>query len=148
MEHHRVDGRKLSHEVLENYRLRAMELRKMGKSVKEIAFFFGLHPNSVSRWFVKYRRGGIDAIRRRKVPGPVPKLTLEEAEKILNCLKKPATEYGFPDPSLDLQVGQAPHPKRGWKELHGSRCLEVPEAPGPHVQKAGKEGLRTKPEGG
>jgi hypothetical protein len=34
------DGRKLSHEVLEAHRLRAIELRKMGKQVKEIGLFF------------------------------------------------------------------------------------------------------------
>ena len=95
---HRVDGRKLSHEVLETYRLRAIELRKLGKSVKEIAFFFGLHPNSVSRWFVKHRKEGVDALKSRKAPGPTPKLTLEEVNKILNCLKKPATDYGFSTP--------------------------------------------------
>jgi transposase len=92
------DGRKLSHEVLEAYRLRAIELRKMGKPVKEIALFFGLHPNSVSRWFVKHRKGGIDAIKSRKAPGPSPKLTFYEANKVLNCFKKPATDYGFPTP--------------------------------------------------
>lgn len=92
------DGRKLSHEVLEVYRLRAIELRKMGKSVKEIAFFFGLHPASVSRWFVKHKREGIEALKSRKATGPSPKLTSEEINKILNCLKKPATDYGFPTP--------------------------------------------------
>jgi hypothetical protein len=34
------DGRKLSHEALEAYRLRAIELRKMGKQVKKIDLFF------------------------------------------------------------------------------------------------------------
>lgn len=92
------DGRKLSHEVLETYRMRAIELRKRGKRVKEIAFFFGLHPASVSRWFVKYKRMGIDALMGRKGTGRPSKITLEEANKILNCLKKPATDYGFPTP--------------------------------------------------
>jgi hypothetical protein len=36
------DGRKLSPEVLEAYRLQAIELRKMGKQVKEIDLFFGV----------------------------------------------------------------------------------------------------------
>jgi transposase len=68
----------------------------MGKQVKEIAFFFGLHPASVSRWFVEYKEGGTDALKSRKATGPPPKLTLEEVNRILNCLKKPATDYGFP----------------------------------------------------
>lgn len=91
-----MDGRELSHEVLENYRLRAIELRKMGKRVNEIAFFFGLHPASVSRWFVKHNRG--DNLKSRKSPGLSPKLTLSEANRILNSLKRPATDYGFPTP--------------------------------------------------
>lgn len=93
-----MDGRSLSHEVLETYRLRAIELRKMGKKVKDIALFFGLHPSAVSRWFVKYKKGGIDALKSRKAPGPPPKLTIEEVNEVLNCLKKPATDYGFPTP--------------------------------------------------
>ena len=93
-----MDGRTLSHEVLETYRLRAIELRKAGKKVKDIAFFFGLHPSAVSRWFVKYKKGGIDALKSRKALGPPPKLTIEEVNEVLNCLKKPATDYGFPTP--------------------------------------------------
>jgi transposase len=92
------DGRELSHEVLETYRLRAKELREMGKQVKEIALFFGLHPASVSRWFVKHRKYGIEALKSKKAVGPVPKLTLDETEMVLNCLKMSATSYGFPTP--------------------------------------------------
>lgn len=93
-----MDRRKLSHEVLEAYRLRAIELREMGVKVKDIAFFFGLHPDSVSRWCAKYKKGGIDVLKSRKATGCPPKLTLEDANKALNCLKKPATVYGFPTP--------------------------------------------------
>ena len=92
------DGRELSHEVLETYRLRAIELRQAGKKVKDIAFFFGLHPASVSRWFVKYRKKGKHALKSTKAPGPAPKLTIKEAKHIIRCLKKPATEYGFSTP--------------------------------------------------
>ncbi|MDI6892955.1 MAG: IS630 family transposase, partial [Actinomycetota bacterium] len=66
--------------------------------MKEIALFFGLHPGSVSRWFVKHKRGGIDVLKSRKAPGPSPKLTFGETNRILNCLKKPATDYGFSTP--------------------------------------------------
>ena len=44
------DGRSFSHEVLENYRFRAVDLYQKGKSVEEIAFFFGVHRGSVSLW--------------------------------------------------------------------------------------------------
>lgn len=92
------DGRELSHEVLETYRLRALELRQAGKKVKDIAFFFGLHPASVSRWFVQYRKGGKQALKSTKAVGAPPKLTISQAKHIIRCLRKPATDYGFPTP--------------------------------------------------
>lgn len=94
-----MDGRKLSHEILETYRMRALDLRASGKKVKDIAFFFGLHPASVSRWFVEYRKGGkkMHTLKSKKSPGPAPKLIINEARHIISCLKKPATEYGYPN---------------------------------------------------
>lgn len=110
----RIDGRTLSHEVLETYRLRAMELRKMGKKVKEIAFFFGLNPASVSRWFTKNKRDGKDALKSTKATGRPLTLTLDERNKLLECLKKPATDYGFQTPLWTCK--RVRHVI--WKEFH------------------------------
>lgn len=90
------DGRELAHETLETYRMRAIELRDEGKKVKDIAHFFGLHPASVSRWFVNYRRGGKKVLKSKKSTGRPPRMNMKETRIILNLLKNPATDYGFP----------------------------------------------------
>jgi len=76
--------------------MRAIELREEGKKVKEIAHFFGLHPASVSRWFVSYRREGKKALKSKKSIGRPSRMNMKETCDILNLLKKPATDYGFP----------------------------------------------------
>lgn len=92
------DGRKISRDVLEAYRLRAIELRKKKWSVNSIAESFGLHRGSISRWFTKHQRGGIKALKKRKAPGARSKLEDKEVEKLLSCLKQPATAFGFETP--------------------------------------------------
>lgn len=93
-----MDGRELSHEVLENYRFRAIELWNEGKKVKDIADFFGIHPGSVSRWLTTYRAHGKKVLKSRKAPGPNTKLTGDEKKFVAKIISKPATEYGFEDP--------------------------------------------------
>jgi transposase len=91
-------GKQLHHEVLEHYRFRAVELHKAGEKVKDIARFFGIHPNSVSRWLVTHRQKGKKALRSRKATGRPPKLTWEEFNGVLSDLKRPATDFGFETP--------------------------------------------------
>lgn len=91
-------GRQLSHEVLEHYRFRAVELYKSGEMVKDIARFFGIHPNSISRWLITYRRKGEKALLGRKATGRPPKLSWVEFSGILSDLKRPTTDFGFETP--------------------------------------------------
>lgn len=91
-------GKQLPHEVLEHYRFRAVELYKSGEKVKDIARFFGVHPNSVSRWLITYRRKGEKALGGRKATGRPPKLSWQEFNNILSDLKRPATDFGFETP--------------------------------------------------
>lgn len=92
------DGRKLSHDTLETYRMRAIKLRNQRKKVKDIAAFFGVHPASVSRWISKYNNGGKESLKSKKATGRPIRLSMAETKKILNTLKKPATDYGYPNP--------------------------------------------------
>lgn len=94
----RYIGKQLSHEVLEHYRFRAIELCKSGDKVKDIAHFFGVHPNSVSRWLVAYRKEGKKALKSSKASGPETKLDIEERKLVIKLIRKPATEYGFETP--------------------------------------------------
>ena len=96
------DGRGFSHEVLEAYRYRAVELYKKGKSVQEIAFFFGVHRGSVSLWINTWKKKGKSALKSKKALGPELKLKYEKY-KIFSIIKKPATEYNFETPLWDCK---------------------------------------------
>lgn len=101
-----MDGRKLSREVLEAYRLRALALRKEGYKVKEIAKIFGITYTSVSRWFVRERKYGEEALRRTKAKGADRKVTQEIETWLLKALRKPATAYGFDVPLWNSKMVQ------------------------------------------
>ena len=98
----RGDGRGLSHEVLEAYRYRAVELYQKGKSVQEIAFFFGIHRGSVSLWINLWKKKGKMALKSKKALGPEFKLK-DDKYKIFSIIKKPATEYDFETPLWDCR---------------------------------------------
>ena len=87
------DGRSISHEVLEAYRYRAVELYQKGKSVQEISFFFGIHRGSVSLWVKIWKERGKSALKSRKALGPEPKLDKEDKKRIIFWLRKPAMEF-------------------------------------------------------
>jgi len=113
-----MDGRKITHEVLEYMRLRAIELRKSGEKVNDIAKFFGVQRGSVSRWLTTYRRGGKKALKSRKAPGPEPKLTIKEKKHIIKSIESPATEYGFETPLWTCKRIQWLIKKEANKTLH------------------------------
>ena len=98
---HRIEhgiGRQLPHEVLEQYRFRATELRKKGWQVNEIADAFGVNRRAVTRWFTTYRRQGKEGLKSQKAPGPKFKLLPKEMKRLLQYLKQPATDFGFETP--------------------------------------------------
>lgn len=93
-----VTGWQLPHDVLEYYRFRAIALWKEGKKVSDIAHFFGLHRVTVSYWIAAYKRGGKHALRSRKAPGPLFKLTQGDMKRIVSRLRQEATSCGFETP--------------------------------------------------
>lgn len=92
------DGRVLSHDVLEHYRFRAVELYQKGKSVQDIAFFFGIHRGSVSLWIKTWKEKGLNSLKSKKANGPEPKLTNKDRKKIISVVKKSAMDFGFETP--------------------------------------------------
>jgi transposase len=94
----RLTGYQIPHQVLEHYRFRAIELRKEGKKVNDIAHYFGLNRVTVSYWLSNYRKGGKAALKSKKAPGPKLKLSPRETMRILGDLKSPATDFGFETP--------------------------------------------------
>src|SRR5205807_340078 len=67
-----VDTRSLSDEVREALRLRAVAAREAGFANDTVAAILGVRPESVSRWFAAYQRGGAEALpgdRTGRPPG-------------------------------------------------------------------------------
>ena len=71
----RGTGRQLSHEVLEAYRFRAIQLKKEGWNIKDIAHAFGLNRRAITRWFLIYKKYGKKALKSKKAKGPDYKLS-------------------------------------------------------------------------
>lgn len=88
-------GRQISHEVLEQYRFRAIKLRKKGWQVNQIAEAFGVNRRAVTRWFTIFRQHGDKALKSKKSNGPEPKLSQEDRRIILAIIRNPAIKYGF-----------------------------------------------------
>ena len=65
------DTRSLSDDVREALRLRAVAAREAGFANDTVAAILGVRPESVSRWFDAYQRGGVDALPGDRTGRPV-----------------------------------------------------------------------------
>lgn len=94
-----ADGRGLPRDVMEAYRFRAVTLRYEKRySVKQISEIFGIHYNSVSRWFCKHRRGGEKVLKRCNAPGAIRILKQSHLKWLEKTLTHEATDFGFSTP--------------------------------------------------
>lgn len=121
----RRDGRHFSHEVLETYRYRAIELYQKGKSAQDIAFFFGVHRGSVSLWIKTWKEKGKSALKSTKAAGPDQKLNREDKKKIISWLRKSAMDFGFETPLWDCKRIQRMIKKELSKEIAISNLWEA-----------------------
>lgn len=69
-----TDGRKISHEALEQMRIRAVKAVETGQSSKAVIAALGLSRPRVYEWLAAYREGGIEALRAKPIAGRPPKL--------------------------------------------------------------------------
>jgi len=113
-------GRQLSHNVLESYRFRAVDLWKQGEKITKIAYFFGLNRVTVADWIGEYRKHGKKVLYSKKAKGPEPKLTQKEIMRIFHCIRKPATEFGFDTPLWTCRRLHQLIKQQTRKELHAS----------------------------
>src|SRR5215210_4401550 len=79
----------------EGRRLRAWELKQQGWSQQAIAAALGVTAGAVSQWMRRVREGGVEALRRRVAPGPTPKLTDEQRDRLPGLLARGAEDFGF-----------------------------------------------------
>ena len=79
----------------EERRLRAWDLKQRGWSQQAIAEALGVTAGAVSQWMRRGREGGVEALRRRPLPGAPPKLTVEQRVQVPVLLARGAEAYGF-----------------------------------------------------
>lgn len=71
----KFDGRKLSHETLEEIRIRAVKLVEAGESPEVVVAALGFSRPRIYEWLSKYREGGIDALRAKPISGRPTKMS-------------------------------------------------------------------------
>jgi len=74
------DGRTLSHDTLEQIRLRAFERVEAGESITNVARTLGFDRAVVGRWIGKARKQGVEALHAKPIPGRPPILDDRQVE--------------------------------------------------------------------
>jgi transposase len=70
----RNDGRKLSHQTLEEIRIRAVQQVEAGQSPEAVIAALGFTRPRIYEWLARFREGGLEALRAKPVAGRPPKL--------------------------------------------------------------------------
>ena len=90
------DARTLDHRTLEYVRIQAVKAVHEGYRIREVARIFGVHRASVHRWLKLVRKGGMEALKEKPVPGRNPAID-DQQQKILAlwlCVFTPLA-FGF-----------------------------------------------------
>lgn len=91
-----TDGRQVEHATLEWMRLRAVEaVVKERQSPETVIRWFKLHRTVIYKWLRMFRQGGWEALKSTKAPGPEPKLTQREKERLGTLLMKNPLQLHF-----------------------------------------------------
>jgi len=119
------DGRKIPRQALEYMRLQSIKLYKQGKKISEISEFFGVTIDAVYKWIRKYKQNGKDSLRMKKAKGAEPKITKNEAKRLIKLIEKSAINYGFEIPLWDCKkIKQVIKSKFG-KDIHFSNVWRM-----------------------
>ncbi len=82
------DGRKLSHEVLEEIRIRAVLQVEAGESPEVVIKVLGFDRTCIYRWIAAYREGGIEALKAKKLEGRPRKLSGKQLQQLYSLIVK------------------------------------------------------------
>lgn len=85
----KIDARKISTEAQQEKRNTAIKLRKKGMSCKEVAEIIEVHHTTIARWYAKYKRDGVKAIKvatRGRRSGDKKTLSPEQEQQIIKKL--------------------------------------------------------------
>jgi len=84
----KFDGRRLSHKTREEIRIRAVRRVEAGESPEVVVKALGFHRSCIYEWLAKYREGGEEALRTRKIPGRPPKLNGRQLKRIYDLVTR------------------------------------------------------------
>lgn len=88
-------SRKGTAEQLQLRRLRAIALLEEGLSQAAVARQLGVVSSAVCQWKKAHAEGGDDALKAHLHPGPLPKLSPQECERLLKYLKQGPRKHGW-----------------------------------------------------
>ena len=92
----KIDGRTLSHETSEQIRRMAVRRVEAGEKPSSVMASYGLCRTDIYRWLRAVKKGGEAALKARKAPGRMPKLTAKQKRQVRRwiCGKDPR-QYHF-----------------------------------------------------
>jgi len=91
-----IDGRTLSHEMSETIRRMAVRRVREGERPSSVIKSYGLCRTTIYRWLRAARRGGEEALKARKHPGPKPTLSARQKLQVRGWINgKDPRQYGF-----------------------------------------------------
>ncbi len=82
-------------EELERQRFRAIDLLDAGHRPGQVATMLGVSPAAVSQWKKLYQRGGPEGLKATPHPGPKPKLTRAQRQRLERLLWKGPLAHGY-----------------------------------------------------
>lgn len=91
-----IDGRKLTHATSEEIRRMAVQRVREGEQPSAVIRSFGLCRTSIYRWLRAEKRGGPEALKASKHPGPQRKLTAKQMRQVGSFINgKDPRQFGF-----------------------------------------------------
>lgn len=82
----KLDGRKLSHEALEQLRITAVRRVQAGESPEDVIKSLGFARARIYDWLAAYRAGGWHALKSRKAPGRPKKLSGKQLRWVYDAI--------------------------------------------------------------
>jgi len=114
-------------EELECQRLQAVALFEAGHRPREVAQRLGVSPGTVYRWKKIFQRSGREGLKAKPHPGPRPKLTVRQRQRLGPLLRKGPLAHGYPTDLWTLKriveviekhFGVSYDPSGVWHVLH------------------------------
>jgi len=87
---------------LQRQRFRAIALLRGGHRACVVAQMLGVSQGAISRWHNAYERDGPKGLKAKAHPGPKPKLTTKQRDKLAGLLLQGPRKHGYANELLTL----------------------------------------------